>query len=217
MLIDRSLSRQGGRPDGESRVMVLSKRSIRMANQARPVDRRLWDAAVTLFAAKGFAATGIREIADQAGLSVSALYYYVESKEDLLVKIMLDGQQRILSAATEVSARLTKPEERLAGLVQLHVLVQARHRTEALVIDREIRALSDEWRGKVVDVRDQYEGIWHQTIAQGINGKLFRTASARTARLALLEMCNGVAYWYRPDGAEPLEDIARGFADLALG
>ena len=180
------------------------------------IDRRLWDAGIALFATKGFAATGIREIADQAGLSVSALYYYVHTKEELLARIMLDGQKGFVSSGRRVVERLDKPEERLVGLVQLHVLTQARYRREAVVLDTEIRSLSPEWREKVVDVRDQYESLWRDTLEAGIAGKVFAVPSARTARLALLEMCNGVAYWYTSDGPLTREQLAQEFADLAL-
>ena len=39
----------------------------------------------------------------------------------------------------------------------------------------------------------------------------------RLARLALLEMCNGVTRWFSPKGPTSLEDVADAFADLALG
>ena len=41
---------------------------------------------VALFAAKGFHGTGIRELADAAGLSSATLYHYMGTKEDLLVE-----------------------------------------------------------------------------------------------------------------------------------
>lgn len=46
------------------------------------------DTAVKLFAAKGYHATSIQDIADALGIAKGALYFYFKSKEDLLVQII---------------------------------------------------------------------------------------------------------------------------------
>jgi AcrR family transcriptional regulator len=53
--------------------------------------RRIQDAALQLFAAKGFFATGIREIADRVGVTTAALYHYMGSKDELLIEIMVSS------------------------------------------------------------------------------------------------------------------------------
>ncbi len=58
----------------------------------QPTEMRIMDlgrvqrAAVTLFATKGFAATGIRELGAEAGINSATLYHYVGSKESLLAR-----------------------------------------------------------------------------------------------------------------------------------
>ena len=44
--------------------------------------------AVARFAARGFAAVGIRELGREVGLNSATLYHYAASKEGLLVGIM---------------------------------------------------------------------------------------------------------------------------------
>jgi hypothetical protein len=44
----------------------------------------------------------------------------------------------------------------------------------------------------------------------------FSFGDARITRLALLEMCNGVARWYSDRGPKHPVEIAESFADLAL-
>ncbi|MBW3661721.1 MAG: TetR/AcrR family transcriptional regulator [Actinobacteria bacterium] len=182
----------------------------------RSIDPRLWNAAVELFASKGFVATGIRDIADRAGLSVSALYYYVSNKEELLLQIMRDTQEQLVAACRSVAERLSAPEEQLAGLTQLHVIGQARYRLEASVVDTEIRALGAEGRQQMIQLRDQIEARWTDALERGRTQGVFTFINARTTRLALVEMCNGVAHWYSPDGQMDPEQLAQEFADLAL-
>jgi AcrR family transcriptional regulator len=182
----------------------------------RKIDERIWNAAIKLFASKGFAATGIREIGDEAGLSVSAMYYYVDNKEDLLLKIMRDTQERLVAAGRFVVETLPEPAAGLAGLVELHVAVHARSPLEARVVDTEVRALGDEGRREVIALRDEYESLWNDVLSRGAEAGVFHFRELRTTRLALLEMCNGVAAWYSQKGSLGISDVATEFADLAL-
>lgn len=184
--------------------------------EQRTIDPRIWDAAVRLFASKGYAATGIREIGDEAGLSLSAMYYYVANKEELLLKIMRDTQERLVAAGSVVAETLPEPAVGLAGLVKLHVMTHARTPLEARVVDTEVRALGDEGRREMVALRDQYEALWNDVLSRGAQAGSFTINNRSTARLALLEMCNGVAEWYRPEGSLGIDQLAHEFADLAL-
>ena len=202
-------SLRDSRPDGKG--MGTTRRTTE-----RKIDERIWNAAIKLFASKGFAATGIREIGDEAGLSVSAMYYYVDNKEDLLLNIMRDTQERLVAAGRFVVETLPEPAARLAGLVELHVAVHARSPLEARVVDTEVRALGEEGRSEVIALRDAYEDLWNDVLSRGLRAGVFRFHDLRTTRLALLEMCNGVAAWYSQEGSLGISDVAMEFADLAL-
>ena len=187
-----------------------------MRRDERRIDPRIWEAAVRLFAAKGFAATGIRELADAAGLSVSAMYHYVGNKEDLLLEIMRDTQERLVRAGRLVAETFPEPATALASLVALHVIAHARSPLEARVVDSELRALGDVGRREMVALRDQYEAIWNDVLVRGVDGGVFSVSHLRATRLALLDICNGVSAWYSPSGALGIEQLALEFADLAL-
>jgi len=197
--------------------MLATKESEAMAKrEARTIDPRIWEAAVKLFALKGYAATGIREIGDEAGLSLSAMYYYVTNKEELLLKIMRDTQERLVAAGSVVAETLPEPAAGLAGLVKLHVFTHAQTPLEARVVDTEVRALGEEGRREMVALRDKYEALWNDVLSRGAQAHSFTINNRSTARLALLEMCNGVAEWYHPEGSLGIDQLAHEFADLAL-
>lgn len=178
--------------------------------------RQVWDAAVRLFAAKGFHGTGIRELADAANLSSASLYHYMGTKEDLLAGIMRDSLERLLRTAAEVVEQAPSPPARLGSLVQLHVLTHALLPLETTVVDNEIRALSPASRREIVALRDSYELLWRTAIEDGCRGGEFRTTAPGVARLALLEMCSGVARWYSPRGPLGLDEIAIRHAEIAF-
>jgi len=177
---------------------------------------RIRRSALRLFAKRGYEATGIREVARDAGLSLSTLYHYIESKEDLLVDIIRTSMSELRAAAQESLANAETPAERLAGLVRGHVTMHGRMRLDAVVSDTELRSLSEAERKGAVKLRDRYEQQWQEIIDEGVAADDFYVADPKLVRLALLQMCTGVAYWYSPAGDRPLPHIADTFAELAL-
>ncbi|MFD1661824.1 TetR/AcrR family transcriptional regulator [Streptomyces caeni] len=192
-------------------------RSEQQAGADREVARtRVWRAAVELFAAKGFHGTGIRELADAAGLSSASLYHYMGSKDDLLFGIMRHSLLRLGAAAQRVSERTAEPGERIAGLVHVHVLSHALYPDETAVVDHELRALGPEHRKAAVALRDSYEDYWRRAVADGCDTGLFHAPERSVVRIALLEMCSAVAGWYAPGGPLGLDEIAAAHARMAL-
>ncbi|GHF44126.1 AcrR family transcriptional regulator [Amycolatopsis bartoniae] len=179
-------------------------------------EERVRHAAVRLFAEKGFHGTGIRELAQEAGISSASLYHYMGTKEDLLVAIMRECLDRLLRGARQAVDGVADPRRRLASLVSLHVLVHARQPAETRVVDNEVPALSESARKEVVGLRDQYEQLWADAIDDGLRHRVFTVAEPTVTRLALLEMCSGVARWYSPRGPLDLDRLAGHYACLAL-
>ena len=57
-------------------------------NQKRNAKQRIFDTSVSLFARKGYAGVGIREIAKKAGVNISMINYYYEGKVGILKEII---------------------------------------------------------------------------------------------------------------------------------
>lgn len=184
--------------------------------KATDTSERIRQSALRLFAKRGYEATGIRDVARDSGLSLSTLYHYVDSKEELLLEIARNSMHDLRAAAEEALASATTPTERLAALVRSHVLIHGSQRLEALVSDTELRSLSEPERKGAVKLRDSYEAIWQAVLDEGIAAGEFHADDPHLVRLGLLQMCTGVAYWYSPAGDRSLEHIADTFAGLAL-
>jgi AcrR family transcriptional regulator len=182
-----------------------------------PTKQRIEQAALQLFAAKGFEGTGIRDIADRAGLSTAALYHYMGSKDELLVAFMVESMTELTKVALCALEGAAGPAAQLSALVRAHVGFQTLDAQRSLVADDELRAVSDVAFIKVMQLRDGYERLWAETLESGKRSGEFSYGDARITRLALLEMCNGVARWYSDRGPKHPVEIADSLADLALG
>ncbi|GAB3565735.1 TetR/AcrR family transcriptional regulator [Amycolatopsis endophytica] len=183
---------------------------------ALTTEQRVRRAAVKLFAAKGFHGTGIRDLAQAAKISPASLYHYMGTKEDLLAAIMRECLDRLLLAARQTLDTVDDPAGQLSALVTLHVMAHAAQPAETRVVDNEVGALSRGRRRVVVGLRDEYEAIWAGAIEKGVSAGVFDVPEPAVTRLALLEMCTGVARWYSPRGALSLDGLADRYAQLAL-
>lgn len=181
-----------------------------------PGATRVRHAGITLFASRGFHGTGIRDLAGEAGMSSASLYHHMSSKETLLAEIMTTALRRLNAAARIVTGHVTDPADRLSRLIALHVLTHAMRPAETRVVDNEVAALTPATRESVVQLRDEYEDLFGDAITDGTESGAFATTEPTLARLALLEMCNGVARWYSPDGSMDLATLAVHHAHIGL-
>lgn len=176
---------------------------------------RVHRAALRLFATHGFDGTGIRKIAEEAGITVASLYHYVGTKEDLLERMMHESMTELLAPARAEVNRARDPVEAISALVDLHVRRHANHAQLCLVGDTELRSLSPARRARIVALRDEYQALWRQAIAAGTAGGVFVVPDADLAAMALMQMCTGVAYWYAPGGRLSLDAICSAFVAMA--
>jgi AcrR family transcriptional regulator len=193
---------------------VIIDRSV--INEPLDTGARIRDAAVRLFAARGYAATGIREIADDAGVTTAALYHHMGSKQDLLLTIMRDAMHEMIDGARQAVAGAVDPPAELAGLARAHVMYNGENLLDAYVGDAEIRSLDHANRARIVKLRDAYEDLWADVIARGVAAGDFQVSAQKLFRIAAIQMCNGVTYWYTPSGPTPLPAIADELAGFAL-
>jgi AcrR family transcriptional regulator len=75
--------------------------------EARP--QELLDAALELFAEKGFAATRSEEVASRAGVAKGTLYLYYQSKEELLKAVISQRLSSQIVAAAETAEQFEGP------------------------------------------------------------------------------------------------------------
>src|SRR5262249_19828339 len=80
---------------GTKTLDVRTHQNVRSTPRAPPAfpgrREQIFQAAIDLFAAKGYHATSMQDIADALGIQRVSLYHHIESKEDLLFEIMKSG------------------------------------------------------------------------------------------------------------------------------
>lgn len=174
-------------------------------------------AALTAFAESGFNGASMRTIAGSAGTSLSNLYNYFPSKDDLLVAVLKDANADLLRRVRErVEAAGPTPEERLRSAVGAYVEFSTDHRLASIVAMSEFRYLEGERRAEVVAARDSTQQMFVDLVTEGVADGSFRTVHAREAARAILLLCSTVSTWYQPDGELTPEALAAQESDFAM-
>jgi AcrR family transcriptional regulator len=175
------------------------------------------EAAVGLFAARGYHATSMRAIATAAEVQPAAIYHWYESKEAILVQLQNDFLDELTDRVLEAVAKHDRPALRLAAAVREHVVFHGIHSKAAFVTDSEIRALTPKPRKALIARRDAYQERFGEMIAAGIADGSLHATHPNVATYAILLQCTGAALWFDPSGPLGLDEVADAYVELVLG
>ncbi|WP_335872600.1 TetR/AcrR family transcriptional regulator [Bacillus sp. 2205SS5-2] len=117
---------------------------------------KIIEAAVLLFAEKGYQKTSMQEIADVLDISKGSLYFYFESKEDLMISIYEHYQQNIFTRAYTVALDGVITEERLVqqftiqfeGMYENKAYMKMHMQGEGATNSEKLKSLGHRMRGR---------------------------------------------------------------------
>lgn len=104
-------------------------------------DRRqaIIDAAVEVFARKGFFGAKVSEIAEAAGVADGTIYLYFKSKDDLLISLFEEKMETMLQEHQAILEGLDSPEEKIRQYIILHLQLVAKQPQLMQVLTIELR------------------------------------------------------------------------------
>ena len=188
-----------------------------MAEPRRAYDDKLaliLRTAAAIFADKGYHDSSIRDISRATGISLSGLYYYFKSKDELLFLIQDHCFGVVLENAQTQLARATDPQLRLRLLVESHLRFFINNMKEMKVLSHEARSLSEDYRRVVNDKKRQYTDLCKQVL-----GELAPQSSEvdrRVGAFTLFGMMNWIYNWYNPERDVPVAELANRMSQLFL-
>jgi TetR/AcrR family fatty acid metabolism transcriptional regulator len=101
--------------------------------------RRIIDAAVKVFAEKGFFGAKVSEIADAAGVADGTIYLYFKSKDDILISLFQEKMSEIVKQLQAILHELPDPETKMRRYVIEHLKLVARQPDLMQVLTIELR------------------------------------------------------------------------------
>jgi AcrR family transcriptional regulator len=123
--------------------------------------RQILDAAISVFATRGFHACRVSDVADEAGVAYGLVYHYFGSKEEILNTLFSERWQIMLDAIAEIDRRddLSAREKlyRVAGFI----IDSYRHEPDLMkvIIVEVTRAANSFGREHLAKIREAYDMI----------------------------------------------------------
>jgi AcrR family transcriptional regulator len=184
-------------------------------NGGETTRERVLRVAAELFAAKGYGATSVAEVAAAANLGKGALYHHIQSKEQLLYEISKRHVEEPLVDGEEILQRDLPADEKLRLLSRRQMRVIADHLPEITVYFREGHYLSGQRQAELQVLRDRWEDVWRTCLQQGVDEGVLRTADPITVK-GVLGIFNYSWVWLHADGSMSPDEIGDRLADLVL-
>lgn len=174
------------------------------------------DAALSLFAQRGYHGTALSEIADRLGIRTPSLYNHMRSKQELLETIVERTLDDVLADFRSAVTGTDDPVVQLRAATRIYALRHATHRQQALVVNRDTTSLAEPALSAMRERRREHERAVRAVIIRGIERGEFAAGNAALASFAILEMSVSIARWFREDGPQTAEQVADEYAEFAL-
>ncbi|GAB3082461.1 TetR/AcrR family transcriptional regulator [Corynebacterium aquatimens] len=173
-------------------------------------------AALKLINERGYHATSVRNIVKEVGVTIPSFYYHYENKQQMLVALMeysMDVVDSRIDAALEEAG--DDVVQQLVNLTESACLIMAYYR-ELTYLDSEIRSLEEDNMRRYAQRRDRSEELMRGIVKEGCEQGIFHTRYPADVSRALFSAIQGIALWYRMDGPDTPEEMARKYAHFAL-
>ena len=167
------------------------------------------------FRTRGFAETGMREIAAAADLSPANLYNYFRGKDEILFFCQDSALDRLIANLHKTRRAKTGATEKLRSVITFHlhcVLDEVEGSAAHLLTN----SIPHHLQKRLLAKRDRYEQGLRQMIASGMRGAEFVTTDPALATRAILGALNSTVLWFNPQGALSADSVAENFAHYLI-
>lgn len=182
--------------------------------------RVILDAAVRVFARKGYHTCRVGDIAGEAGIAHGLLYHYFASKEEVLATIFRENWRDLLATFARIEESGEPPLAQLQAIAKTLLRTWRANPELVTVMVREV-ARSPQLQGQVDEIRAGFQVI-QRVIERGQADGTFR--ADLDPRLAswvfyggLEEVLTGWVLGQLPDGDEEVARAERTVVDMACG
>ena len=194
----------------------MTDRSIAQEEKRRVI----LDAAVRVFARKGYHGSRVGDIAEEAGIAHGLLYHYFASKEEVLATVFRENWGRLLEAFHQVEASGEPAPEQLRRVAKILLRSWRDDPDLVRVMVREV-ARSPHLQQQVGEIREGFHVIQRIVERGQAEGAFRRDLEPRLVSWifygALEELLTGWVLGQLPDGDEEVARAERTVIDVVCG
>jgi AcrR family transcriptional regulator len=174
------------------------------------------EAALALFAQQGYRSTGVRDIAEALEIGTTSVYSHIRSKADLLSDIVIQTLDAVLAAQADAIASSDDVVLQLRRIAEAQVRYFTRFPREAIVTTQDFGWTEGADLEAVQERRHTYRHRIEDLLGRGQSQDRFSVDDTKVTAFAIIEMCEAVPKWFRPDGNLSAERVAYLYGEFAV-
>jgi AcrR family transcriptional regulator len=189
------------------------------AREGMGTRQAIYEAALDAFAENGYAGASLRDIARRVGIEVASLYNHIDSKEELLFRIIeTTSNEMIEELRTVIDATpLDDPRQRLVRATAMNITYHASHPRNSFIGNVELRSLKPDHYSQAIRWRHDVEAIFIALAQECVDaGFLPADAQVKLVAYHLLALGTTVPAWFDQSGPLTPDDIAASASELVL-
>ncbi|MDM0069971.1 TetR/AcrR family transcriptional regulator [Variovorax sp. J31P207] len=205
--MERDVTKRKHAPDAPARTPEVE--DAERPSNAREVILR--EAAI-LFSTKGYAESGLREIAEMAGIRSSTVYYYFASKDRIyeeIIRLAIDATIESVMAQLAALPRHATPRMRIEAAIAGHLLALHANKPFTSTNAQSRMTLPEEVNAVIQPMRERYSAFWRDLLdAAAAAGCLQAGLEPRMLRPLILGTLNRTVGWF-DSNTSPIEKLVR--------
>jgi len=137
--------------------------------------QQIIEAAVRVFARKGYYNSRVSDIAREAGIAAGTIYLYFKTKDDILVTLFRDKMADFVGVLRKAIADEADAASKVRRLVSLHFRILEEHPNLAEVVQVELRQGQKFFRGASSQEIGAYFALIGSVLEEGVAEGRFRS------------------------------------------
>ncbi len=148
------------------------------------------EAAVELFAARGYHETSMSRIADEAGISKGTLYWYFSGKEELFQELITTGFNILFTKVNKIIKKDIPADEMLYQYLETKIKFLEKHRRIAKIAVENQEIINPEFKEKVMNKHREMINYVAQIIDRGKKEEVFIGYESFDTAMLIIGMTN---------------------------
>ncbi|QRP61977.1 TetR/AcrR family transcriptional regulator [Corynebacterium minutissimum] len=173
-------------------------------------------AAVRVFTARGYDATSMDNVASELGISKSALYHHISSKEEILELTVVQALSRLEAVAEEMAEADVSAGAKVRGLLRGSIEVLCSDPKSVALLLR-LRGNSEVERSALERRRILTRSVIPLVAAAQEEGAIRSDVDASLLTRMIFGMINSTSDWYEPEGRLDADELAATFESVVFG
>jgi TetR/AcrR family fatty acid metabolism transcriptional regulator len=180
--------------------------------------QQIVEAAVRVFARKGYYNSRVSDIAREAGIAAGTIYLYFKTKDDILVTLFRDKMAEFVDSLRKAIAGERDAASKVRTLVRLHFSLLEKDPELAEVLQVELRQGQKFFRGTSGQEIGAYFALIGSVLEEGVGERRFRSSlSVKVATKMLFGAMDQMATsWVLGKRGYRLADTADAVAEIFL-